>query len=202
MNNEPTVKDMFIALLSILPQVIEHYKNNANYKPILTYLKENDFYNNEDVRYPTFKILEEATGIKTYKLRKYIKEMYINLLGYEDAFPMDFNNVEVYIYAQFAKNNVTVKCKNLKQLPRIGEEVEFMFLKAQVGTSYFYVKKVTHSFENDQQVITIWLKGGFYNSYYRFRLDEALAKGEINSRELYELHSFEINERLGLPRYV
>lgn len=202
MERNVSIRDMLIAIISVTPQLKNCYQDNEEYKPLITFLTDKDYYNQDNIHYPTFKVIENATGLKTHKLRKQIKDIYEGLLGYEDAYSMDFETIEIYLYASFLQKSISVKCKNLKHIPRVGEEIDFMFLKAELGTSRFYVTNVIHSFENDQQIITIWLKGGFYNSYYRFRLDEALAKGEINSRELYELHSFEINERLGLRKYL
>jgi len=63
------------------------------------------------------------------------------------------------------------------------------------------VKDIRHDFSGTTHFIDIDLKGGFYNKYYKFRLDEAMAKGELGFGAESKLYDFEIEERFGLRRF-
>lgn len=148
---------------------------------------------------PTLKVLEEETQIKTYNLRKLLTEMYEALFNYEEI--LDFGEVEINFIVSYLKRNATFKCKNLGHIPRVGDNICLPFLKAKVGSNYFYVEEVRHNLENNKQTIDITLLGGFYNAYWYYRKHKAIELKELSIHEQYDLYDFEMKEKLGLPKW-
>jgi hypothetical protein len=76
-----------------------------------------------------------------------------------------------HIYAKYWERSFEIVCK-LPVTPSLGDWVEFPFLRAAVGTSYFHVSRIHHQFDGDTQTITLWLESGQYNVYKRFTEDK------------------------------
>ena len=53
-----------------------------------------------------------------------------------------------------------------------------------------------HEFENDTQNITITLKVGDYNEYWKFMYDRALELNEIGIMEKYDLSERELKNKI------
>ncbi|MEW7289623.1 hypothetical protein [Aquimarina sp. 2304DJ70-9] len=158
-----SVKQMLADIFSIMPQVIDFYKNDDKYKILLEILNKKDYWNS-DIPYPTLKELEIKTGMSTYKLRREIKEIYEGLFHYETGCIFDFPNTEILFYVEFLKKSTHFRCNNLTYLPRVGENISLYFLRAKLELSHFYVNDVEHSFKNNKHTIDIWLIGGTSNS--------------------------------------
>ncbi len=193
-----SVKQMLLDIITIIPQLKRLYSRNEKYKAIIQFLDTNDFYNKEDVPYPTLKVIEKATGLKPHAIRKLITEMYYGIYDYENDFTFDFGKTEVIFTAEAYKNCGIFKTNNLEHLPRVGENLKLPFLKAKTGTDLFYVQSIHHTFDNDKQLIDVRLKNGFYNSYWHYRLDKAFETGEIGYGEPYKLYDYQLKQRLGL----
>ncbi|GAA0723856.1 hypothetical protein GCM10009430_27740 [Aquimarina litoralis] len=198
MKQKLSIKRILIDLISIQPQIKEYFKDNIKYKKVVDFICAKDYFNDDDLPYPTLKEVEVGTGLSSQKVRKLLNEMYKDLFDYEIGHVFSFPSIEIYVNAEYLKNWASFRCDNLQYIPREGETVKFSFLKAKINIEYFYVYKVEHTFHSNKQVVDIWLKGGSYNSYWSFRLDKALATGEIGFGEVHRLHDFEIEERLGI----
>jgi len=196
MEQKISVKQILVDLISIMPQIVKDFKNKERYTQLIEFLSAKDYFNDEDQPYPTLKEIEAETGLKTYHIRKQLKEIYDQIFKYEYTF--DFNQAEIFFYVEYFKRYASVKCNNLTYLPKIGEHIIFSFLKAKVGTNYFYVEDIKHHFEDSKQIIILFLKGGFYNKYWHYRKHKAIELGEIGYREISELHDYELKRRLGL----
>jgi len=194
--NKISVKQILVDILSIMPQVEKEFKNKERYSKLVGFLSSKDYYVDEDLAYPTLKEIEAITGLKTYHIRKQLLEIYKRLLDYEYTF--DFNEVEIFVHIQYFKNFATVKCKNLTHIPKIGENITLPFLRAKVGTDYFFVEDIRHQFEENKQIITLFLIGGIFNSYWYYRKHKAFELGEIGIGEKYDLDEFDMKSRLGL----
>lgn len=196
-----SVKQMLVDLLSIQPQVIKLYQDNIKYQALVKFLSAKDYYNDEDLPYPTLKDVEVGTGLASHKVRKQLKEIYNSFFDFETGYSFDFSSIEIWFNVEYFKRYASFKCSNLKHLPRVGENIDLSFLRAKVGTNYFYVNEIRHFFENSKQRIEIYLKAGNYNSYWHYRLDKALELREVGYGELYDSYEYQIKERLGLRKY-
>ena len=200
MERRISIKQVLVDLISILPQITKEFANEFKYEKLIAFLNAKDYANNDELRYPTLKQISEETGIKALQLRKQLKEIYDSLFEYDNEFTFDFSKVEIRITAEYLKSYASFTCGKLHYLPRVGENIVLPFLNAKVGTSHFYVDDINHGFEADKQIIELYLKGGIYNSYWRYRMHKALELGEISLTEHYNLYEFQLKERLGLRR--
>ena len=53
-----------------------------------------------------------------------------------------------------------------------------------------------HEFGDNEVETTIWLEGGFANKYREFALDKALFHEWIGFMDIYDKHSFELDESI------
>ena len=74
-------------------------------------------------------------------------------------------------------------------------------LRAKFNFDMFYVHDVHHTFIDDTNQIDIFLKQGYFNSYWHQRLDEAKFKRELPYMDFYKLEEWEIKEKLGYPGF-
>ena len=197
MEHRISTKRIIYDLLTVKEQVLGYYKDNAKYQKLLSYLTEKD-YLKDDISFPTLKQVEKYTGIKNYHIRKQLTDMYSELFDMEKGFEFVFKNCEIYFNIKYLNNYTAVKCKNLSHLPRIGENIDLPFVKAKVGCDHFYVDEIRHGFDQKKQTIDIFLKCGFYNSYWYNRLHKAQEKRELPFKDFYELSDYELKQRLGI----
>lgn len=197
----PSPKHILVDLLSIHCQLKTLFKDEEQYSAIIDFLDAKDYYNDPDISYPTLKEVQEATGLSPTHVRKRLSEMYECLFGYQTPIRMDFSRTEYNFYLENNKVYEQFTLSELSQLPRVGEEFHIPFVKASLGTELFYVEKVSHIFESNMHRIDIWLKDGFFNSYWKIRKDEAILKREIGTMDLYKLYEFQLKEMLKLPPY-
>jgi hypothetical protein len=192
-------KHILVDLLSIQCQLPDFFKNDEQYKPIIDFLNSKDYYNDPDIPYPTLKEAEKETGLSATKLRKYTVEMYNRIFDFESNDCLKFPKAEYSFYMKHYDLHAQFTLKHLNHIPRVGEELSLV--KEKMNTSHFYVDNVYHDFDNDVQRVSIWLKGGSYNSWWKLRKDEALQKREISPLDQYTMHEYQIKEQLGLPPY-
>ena len=198
MQQRISTKRIIYNLLNVKDQVLEHFKGEERYQKLLIYLTEKDYLNDNNISLPTFKEIEQHTGIKTYHIRKQLNDMYAELFDMEKDFQFNFNKCVIYFNIKYLDNYTAIKCKNLTHLPRIGENIDLPFVKAKVGCDFFYVDDIRHGFNEKKQTIDIFLKCGMFNSFWHHRLHEAKEKRELPFQEFYELSDYELKKRLGL----
>jgi len=198
LEHSPSPKHILVDLLAIQCQLKILFPE-PEYEAIVAFLTAKDYYNDYELAYPTLKEVEAGTRLKTASLRKLLLEMYDKVFKPETNLRLDFGKTEITFYLNNYKIYGQFVVNDLKHLPRVGEKVELPFVNAKINSKHFYVEKVDHTFENNTQKILLWLKSGFYNSYWELRKDEALLKGEISLNDEYALYDFQLKEKLGLP---
>ena len=125
-------------------------------------------------RWPGMKDFEKKFNLKPGGARKQLDQIYKELMelvcDYDDP-KYIIRNVVHHIYVQYWEKAFNIVCK-LPVTPSLGDWVDFPFLRAAVGSSYFHVSRVHHEFDGDTQTITLWLESGQYNVYKRFSEDK------------------------------
>ncbi|MBK6544285.1 MAG: hypothetical protein IPG12_03245 [Saprospiraceae bacterium] len=81
-------------------------------------------------------------------------------------------------------------------MPREFETIRFPFTASKVGTNLYFVKKIEHEFEDGTAKITLSLEGGMINKYREFALDKALFQGWIHFTDIFELQSYELDDKI------
>ena len=198
MKEKVSIKRILIDLMSIKEQIKSFFKESDKYQVLIKYILEDERLNNEEYYLPTFKEIEKQTGIKIYHIRKQLLEIYEKLFDYENGHTFNFSKTELYFSAKNNKKYASFKCENLNYIPRVGENIELPFLKAKLGSDYFYIDDIRHWFMSDKHVININLKCGFFNSYWHNRLHEAKEKRELSIHDYYDLSDYELKEKLGV----
>ena len=198
MEKNISVKRILLDILSIKEQVIVAFNGVSKYEILLTFLTAKDYYNDDDLPIPTLKEIERHTGLKTSQLRTQLKNIYKELFDHT----FSFKKVEIIFDVEYFKRYGYFKCNELTYLPKIGENITIPFLKAKVGTDYFYVEDIRHYFDGQKQTIDIQLKGGYFNSYWYYRKHKAYEMGDLGRGADYHLYEYEIKEKLGLRNKV
>ncbi|GGE45014.1 hypothetical protein [Psychroflexus planctonicus] len=90
MRRKISFKQVLVDLISIMPQIVNEFKDNIKYKRLVDFLNDIDYYNNEELPCPTSKQIEAEPRIKSYQLRKQFKEIYGYLFNYESDFQFYF----------------------------------------------------------------------------------------------------------------
>lgn len=140
-----------------------------------------------------------ATGFKgnSGKITKWIHEIYEDIFDLNSDNPAFFQDegIPVSLIAKSYDNlcgfNIAVSAS-----PREFETIRFPFLKAKMGIELLWLKKVEHLVLENMPEIEIWLESGFLNRYREFALDKALFQGYIGFMEVYDNHSFELDDRI------
>jgi hypothetical protein len=194
MKSTVSVKHIVTDFIHISEQLRELFNGQEQFQPIVDFILAKDYLDDDlDIPFPKLKDLEEGTGIKPYILRKLLLQMYNQIFNYESHLKLRFDKTLYHFYVKFYDQYCYFTVDKLDCLPRIGEQISLPFIKASMDINWFYVDGIKHEFEGNTQNIHLTLKVGEYNSYWRFRKDQAIEQKEIghydisNSRDDYEL---------------
>ena len=80
MEHKISVKRILIDILCIKDQVFKRFEGNNDFKDLLEFLMARDYYNDDDLPFPTLKQIEKETGLGTYQLRKQLETIYHDVL--------------------------------------------------------------------------------------------------------------------------
>ncbi|MCM4169821.1 hypothetical protein KCTC52924_03601 [Arenibacter antarcticus] len=161
MRNNIQVKRAFLDLLYIKTQVKKLLGHEEKYKALIAFMMSENFVESDEP-IPSLKSMELILNLKTYTLRKLIIDLYNELFGNELKYGLGFPKLEVqFDLRYFEEQWGYFKCDKLAFIPRLGENITIPFLKARVGTDWFYVDSIRHILEGSTQRIEIGLKGGY-----------------------------------------
>jgi hypothetical protein len=105
------------------------------------------------------------------------------------------DSVKVQLYLKYY-DDACIFYTALPALPREFEQVNFPFVKAKVGTDFFWVNRIQHEITENRTNIVVWLKGGILNKYREYVLDKALFQGWIGLMDVYHKHDIQIDNEL------
>ena len=195
-----STKGMILDICSMRSRAKKLLKLNPEYSSLLSVIISNDYYYDEDLKFPTIKELSEKAGISYGIARRHLKLIYDNLCSYDERFDFafDFKEVTILISINGPFGHRTITTKDLPILPRKGEMFQVPYFKELTGTDYYHVDEIYHHLKDSEQQIHISLKRGSYDSYWKLRKDQALATNEISWNEAYQKSEREIKEMLDL----
>ncbi len=198
MERQFSIKRAFLDLLFIKIQLKELFSGNEKYKQLIEFMFSKDFIESDEP-IPSLKQMGIDLNLKPHTLRKQILNLYNDVFDLDKDNFLVFNNTEIYFDLNYFENDRGYfQCKNLSYIPRVGENITIPFLKAQVGTDYFYVDNIRHTFESNIQRIFISLKSGFYNKFFHYEKYKAYEQGVISLRDLFYKHDLTIKDQIGL----
>ncbi len=201
METQLSSKQIIIDIPSMRSIATQLLGKGKAYDPLLETILSKNYYKNEHYSPPSLKELQEETGLKYPVIRKYLNDIYTDLMMH-DEIGIDFSIKEVeYVFnIKYFERYASFVVKSIPFLPRVGDSVLFPFLNAQVGTSWFYVHSITHNFDDKKQSIDISLKGDNYNKFLEIKRDEEYIKGHLTIEEYLTMDNYELAKELGYRR--
>ncbi|WP_266202764.1 hypothetical protein [Pontibacter kalidii] len=195
-----TTKGMLLDIGAMRRKALGLVENGKPYNVLLQHILAKDFYYDEEQTLPSLKELAEASGLKSGKVRKYIEGIYHDLaLNYETKQMFSFVKVRYeFIMRGRRKRWLTLEADHLPIAPRIGEEIMMPFFSEYLGTARFYVDEVNHEFEEDVQVVKLWLREGDFNAYWHYRKHKAKEEYEISIHDWFDLEEYQLKRKLGV----
>ncbi|TPE43312.1 hypothetical protein [Pontibacter mangrovi] len=198
-----STKDMLMDISSMRSKAMRLTENGKAYHVLLKDILARDLIKNDEARVPSLKELSAATGLQYGKIRKYVEEIYHDLvLDLEARSVFSFTKVRYeFLIRGFTKDKfITLEADQLPVVPRVGEQVSMPFFYAYMKTSRFFVEEIDHSFEEDSQIVRIWLTQGYYNSYWHYRKDKAKEEHELGLMDFFHLEEHELKKKLGVGK--
>lgn len=177
-------------------QVLLEQNSIKAYDKFLNLILEKQYF--KDVEKISIKKIAELSGYPSIKISKWLREIYNDILELNELKPQLFcfsGDVQVQFQFKYFDNYGSFTT-SLAVTPRIYETVDFFFIKAEIGSSSFWVKDVRHIIGEDKKYVLVILSGISLNIYREFALSKALFEGTINFMDVYHKYEFEIDEHL------
>ena len=194
-----STRDMLMNISSMRSKAIMLTERDRAYSGLLKDILEKDIFD-ENAQMPSIKELCKSSGLKYGKVRKYIEDIYHDLvLDYEARPVFSFTKVRYEFFIRGRRRRfMDLEADQLPVVPRVGEAVTLPFFSAYLGTVDFFVEEVKHVFEEDMQVVELWLRHGSYNSYWHYRKDKAKEEEELHFMDWLNLEEYELKKKLGV----
>jgi hypothetical protein len=193
MNKKPTYRsiEIFIDLRHAKPTVAKLRNSEKGYDFLIDEIMEMV----EGKPYPRNKDLQMKYNLQPAKLKKLIDTLYEDFHAaiFDNPDMMTIEKASYWIYGEGYKGHFGFSCR-LPVTPRVGEKLDLPFVRALVGTTSFYVSRIDHEIEGNEQLINITLKQGSYNRYFNFALDRALLENRISISQYFQLPNFELEK--------
>lgn len=196
--HEPSTHEIFKCLCSMpmYSKILLEQKLAKPYNDFLSWLIDKNFYKGHDEKI-TIKRISADFKSDTVKVTKWIKDIYEQIfdLNYDRPELFQCNGVPVCLYLKYFDSSCDFYT-SFPVLPREFETVRIPFTAAKAGTNLFFVKRIEYEFEYGKAKITLLLEGGIINKYREFAIDKALFQGWIHFTDIFELQSYEIDEKI------
>jgi len=173
---------------------------NKPYEKLLHWLLEKEvFLKDENLSLPTMKELTQELNISSAKISKYLKMIY------DDILELNINEPHLFKKEGQIQCGLSFKYRGLYQffsigmdtMPRIGEHVDFLFIKIKLGFSGFYVNKVYHDLSDTGHSITFSLIFDTPNKYLSLLKEKAYLHREISFMDFLDGEiDYELQENL------
>lgn len=191
-------QECFVCLAS-MPQwaaILSERNSMKKYNWFLLHIIEHNFYNDNSTI--SISRIAKAAGISATQANKWLKSVYEDILELNSSDPELFcrkGELVVNLMCTYFDTSINFTM-SVPVLPRKTELFEFYFIKAAIGTHYFYVKEVYYDVQNDKTDIYILLDGQIYSQYRDFALSKALFEGTITNIDIINLVDAQINRIL------
>jgi len=149
--------DLISSIRSMRPQAKMLLNKGKEYDVIITEILKDNYYSEDDKKYPSMKELQSKLNLEYSKLKKLIRELYddISELIWEDTNAVNLSKVEYEFYIECHGEHAIFR-GFLPVCPRLGESLTFHFFKPKTrGMDYYYVTGVKHELTDEKQIIAI-----------------------------------------------
>lgn len=202
-DNSMSTKDMLMNISSMKIKALKLAESGKEYAVLLKDILSRDLFYDDEAYMPSLKELSQKTGLKYGKIRKYVEDIYKDLVLDHEARPVfSFVNVKYnfLIRGMRRKKFMSLEADQLPVMPRVGEEFSIPFFSAYMETSLFFVEEIKYDLWEDTQIVNIWLRAGSYNSYWHYRKDKAIEEYEIGFMDTFHLEEHELKRKLGVGK--
>lgn len=179
-----SAKNALYDLFAIAPHLNKVLKERPEFEPLIKFIHSKDFYNDEDIPYPSLKEVEKELNVKTHTVRKLIKDLHEYIINYEEP-RLNFHRKRITFYLKYLDRRFQFSVDDLPVMPRIGETFEIPFVKARLNTYLFYMDDIYHVMESDMHHVRIYLKTGKFNTYLKYRRDKANTLRELDFKDWF-----------------
>lgn len=196
--HKASTKDYLIAL-AYYPNFVKLLDtSNKPYKELVNWLLENEkSVLKDELSIPTIKDLSATLGMESSKVNKYLK------LIFDDIFELNLRQPHLFkregqILCYLSFNYFEQYCTfsiGMDAVPRIGEHLEFFFIKAKLGCSGYYIRNVYHDIECTGHSVIIGFSPEVPNNYFNLLKEKAYLNNAISFRDLINKES-ELKETL------
>lgn len=163
---------------------------NKPYKMFLEWLLKDEMkINDEDTQFPHIKDIAKVSGVDAQKIANYLKTIYDDIFELNDKEPEKFmrdGQTLCILYFKYVTYSAHFSL-GLSKVPRIGELIDFSFMRPKIMGTMFYVEKVDYYIRDNEQSIMIDLNANKESLYLRLLREKAYLKGHISSMELIDL---------------
>lgn len=194
-----STRDMLMNISSMRSKAMKLTEKGKAYSDLLKDILARDIFD-ENSQMPSIKELCKSSGLNYGKVRKYIEDIYHDLvLNYEGRPVFSFTKLRYEFFIRCERRRfMDLEADQLPVVPRVGEAITLPFFSAYLGTVDFFVEKVKHVFKEDVQVVELWLRHGSYNSYWHYRKDKAMEEEELHFIDWLNLEEYELKKKLGV----
>jgi hypothetical protein len=172
--------------------------NNKSYKALADWLVTNGkFIRNDEIKLPTIKEISSLLGIDQTKLTKYFKLIYDDIFELNLSQPHLFKREgQILCYMSFTYfEQCCTFSIGMDAVPRIGEHLEFFFIRAKLGCSGYYIHNLYHDIECTGHSVMISFSAEAPNNYFNLLKEKAYLNNAISFRDLINKES-ELKETL------
>lgn len=140
-----------------------------------------DAFTEEDQHLPSNKELQGILELSSTQLRTLLEKLYQDFLASMSTpdTAYNFGDMLVEFYVRGYHRSATFYAK-INHLTSVGENLDLPFLRPIFQFSTFHVRSVRHSFENDNQHISITLKEGAFNLFEHLELEQAKSENRYD----------------------
>lgn len=197
-HHQPTTHELLLCLES-MPKWVEILLQNSDkaFCPFIKWYSSANFYKERTDRVTIKQLAKDYRIADSVKITKWISEAYneILLLHMEQPGLFSGTGIKITCYCKNFNDSATLVLW-FPSIPRMYDEIRVEFLKASLGVAFFWVEKVSFSFENDGTDVTLYLKGGFPNQYRHVLLQRAEFEGLLSLQELHFNTDYENDKEL------
>ena len=192
-----STKEKIYDVISVLPQIEKYVRNNERYSNLVKFLNNYTGENDDNLILPTIKEIQNTLSLTYTQLRDRVSELH-DIVFKHDGVNLNYKDTHIVFYASYFGESAQIQVNQISHLPRIGDNISLPIFRGKIGTDFFYVEDVRHTFEGTTQQIDIRLIPGSFNSYWYHRKHKAFELGEVSIQDQIYLDDYELKNKLGL----
>ncbi len=199
--HKPKISD-YIICLAYYPNYTKLLNpTDKPYSDVLKwFLDREEYFMDEENDYPTVKKIASDLGISEFKAKSSLKSIYEDIFELNEKSPRLFMREGQILCNMSFKSHYGKTCTfnmGLDVLPRDGDSVYFLFLRATFDSWGFHVKGVYHELERGKHTVSVSLSPERKNKYFELLKEKGYLRGEISFEEYLKSDaSGELKEKL------